>query len=283
MTVTPVPVDPGNEAQLAAWDGDEGAYWAAHADRFDQAIAGHHEPFMAAAAIRLGEHVLDVGCGTGQTTLEAAARSETGDVLGVDLSAAMLEVARQRAAARGVANARFLKADAQIHPFAPGASDVAIARTAAMFFADQIAALANVRRALHAAGRIVLATWQPLEHNEWVRVIATALSPVGPPRLPPPGAGPFSLSDPDRLRDVLSGAGFTDIHVEGVHAPMWFGHDAGDATEFIVGLQGWMLEGLSADDRTRAVDALHDACAEHMGGDGVTFRSATWITTARAG
>src|SRR5215207_4897821 len=107
-----LPVDASNAGQLRAWDGDEGAYWAAHADYFDRGLARHHQRLMAAAAIGAAERVLDVGCGTGQTTRDAARVARVGSALGVDLSAAMLAVARRRATEEGVTNIRFEQADA---------------------------------------------------------------------------------------------------------------------------------------------------------------------------
>ena len=101
-----VRVDPSNAAQLKSWDGDQGAYWALRADYFDTAVAGYDRHLFAAAAIKAAEQVLDIGCGTGQTTLEAARQAAPGSALGVDLSAQMIEVARRTAECEGVANAR---------------------------------------------------------------------------------------------------------------------------------------------------------------------------------
>jgi SAM-dependent methyltransferase len=277
-----VEVDSSNEAQLAAWDGDEGQYWANHADRFDRSVASYHAAFMTAAAIHPTDDVLDVGCGTGQTTRDAARSASTGTALGVDLSSAMLDVARRRARDEGLPNARFCQADAQIHPFERSAFDVVISRTAAMFFGDQAVAFHNLRRTLRDGGHLALLTWQPLDGNEWLREIAGALSPGGPPQLPPPGTGPFSLSEPDRIRQLLTGAGFSEIDINGMAAPMWFGADPEDATNFILGLQGWMLQGLNDQERADATSALRATCASHTTPDGVAFRSAAWITTSRS-
>jgi hypothetical protein len=97
---------------------------------------------------------------------------------------------------------------------------------------------------------------------------------------PPPNAGPFALSDPDRIRTLLTGAGFADIELDGTTSRMWFGNDADDAHRVILGLMGWMLEGLDEDGRARASDALHDAMAAHETPEGVLFESAAWITEA---
>ena len=275
-----VPVSSSNIEQLRAWDGDEGEYWADNAEYFDRSVAEYHERLLAAAAIGARDHVLDVGCGTGQTTRDAARAASAGSALGVDLSSRMLDYARRRTAAEGVTNATFAQADAQIHPFEPGAYDVAISRTAAMFFGDHVAAFTNIGRALRPGGRLVLVTWQPLPGNEWIREISGALAAGRDLPAPPPDAGPFSLSDPDRVRALLSTAGFADVELEGTTAGMWFGNDADDAHRFVIGLMGWMLEGLDEAGRTRAIDALHAAMAAHETPDGVLFESAAWTIQA---
>lgn len=282
MDTETVQVDPANTQQLAAWNGTEGAYWAEHAEYFDRAVAGHDGPFQAAAAIQATDRVLDVGCGSGQNTRDAARSAWSGSALGVDLSAPMLDHARRAAEAEGLTNVSFLQADAQIHPFEPATFDVAVCRTSAMFFANPVAALANIGRALRpGSGRLVLLTWQALTGNEWLEKIADAFAAGREPRIPPPGVGPFALSEPDRIRGVLGEAGYRDVQVVGNAAPIWFGADAADAFGFILGGNGWMLDGLDDAGRAVALDALRATTAAHRTAEGVTFASATWITTAR--
>jgi SAM-dependent methyltransferase len=276
-----VPIDPSNADQLRAWDGDEGAYWAEHADYFDRSVAAYHEKLMVTAAITDRDRVLDIGCGTGQTTRDAARAATSGSALGVDLSAQMVELARRRAAEEGVDNASFEQVDAQIHPFPPAALDVAISRTGAMFFGDLIAAFANIGRAVVRGGRLVLVAWQPLPANEWIREISGALAAGRDLPAPPADApGPFSLSQPERVRRILTAAGFTDIDLEGTTAGMWFGTDADDAHRFVLGLMGWMLQGLDDTDRRRAIDGLRATMAAHETPDGVVFGSAAWTIRA---
>jgi SAM-dependent methyltransferase len=276
--INTVPVDPSNVEQLRAWDGDEGEYWADNAEYFDRSVAVYHQRLLAVAAIGEREHVLDVGCGTGQTTRDAARAASAGSALGIDLSSRMLDYAHRRAVEQGVTNATFEQGDAQIHRFEPGAFDVAISRTAAMFFGDHVAAFGNIGRALRSGGRLVLVTWQPLAGNEWIREISGALTAGRDLPAPPPDAGPFALSDPDRVRALLATAGFADVEVEGTTAGMWFGNNADDAHRFVLGLMGWMLGGLDDPGRARAIDALHATMAAHETPDGVLFDSAAWIT-----
>jgi SAM-dependent methyltransferase len=276
-----IPVDSSNTGQYQAWDGDEGAYWAAHAEHFDRAVTHHHERLFAAAGLGPAEHVLDIGCGTGQTTRDAARIATAGSALGVDLSAAMLAHARRRADEEGITNVQFEQADAQVHAFDPAAFDIAISRTGAMFFGDLDAAFANIARAVRAGGRLALTTWQPLSGNEWVREFTGALAAGRDLPAPPAGApGPFALSDPSRVRDVLGRAGFTGIELDGASTGMWFGADADDAYRFVLGLLGWMLEGLDDAGRARALDDLRATIAAHQTGDGVIYDSAFWIIRA---
>ena len=275
-----VKVDPSNVEQLRAWDGEEGAYWAGNAEYFDRSVAAYHERLLAVAAIGEEDRVLDIGCGTGQTTRDAARAAPAGSAFGVDLSSRMLDYARLRAAEERVTNVTFAQVDAQIHPFDPGSYDVAISRTAAMFFGDHGAAFANIARALQPGGRLVLVAWQPLAGNEWVREISGALAAGRALPTPPTDRGPFSLSEPDRVRALLSGAGFADVELDGTSAGMWFGEQADDAHRFVLGLMAWMLEGLDDAGRARAVDALHATMTAHQTPNGVLFDSAAWIVRA---
>ena len=278
---TALRVDPANAGQARAWDGDEGAYWADHAQRFDRAVAAYHGTFMAACGIARGERVLDIGCGTGQATRDAAAVARPGAALGVDLCGRMIELARQLAASQDNGNASFEQADAQIYPFPAGSFDVAISRTGTMFFGDPVAAFTNIGRALRPGGRLVMLAWQGPGPNEWVRELTGALAAVRDLPAPPPGApGPFALADPGRTRTLLASAGFSDVTFDALHAPMWFGSDPGDAHRFVTGLLGWMLDGLDATGRERALDALTATVTGHAGADGITFASAAWLIRA---
>jgi SAM-dependent methyltransferase len=277
-----VQVAPSNADQLRDWDGSGGAFWAANAARFDAGVAAHHGPFIAAAAIRRSDRVLDVGCGAGQASRDAARAASEGSVLGVDLSSKMLEVARRLATAEGVTNACFEQADAQAYPFAAESFDAAISRHGTMFFGDPVAAFANIGRALRPGGRLVLLTWQPAVANEWIREIATALAAGRQPPTPPPTApGPFALSDPDRVRGLLGEAGFRDVRLEPHPAPMYWGATAGEAERFALGVAGWMMDGLDEASRGRAIGDLRASLAAHETARGVVYDSATWIVTAR--
>jgi SAM-dependent methyltransferase len=278
LTIT---VAPENIEQGRAWDGDEGEYWARHADRFDASMSRYQDRLMAAAAVGTSDRVLDVGCGTGQTTRDAARAAPDGEALGIDLSSQMLAVARRRAAEEGLANVAFEHGDAQVFPFPDQHFDVVLSRTGCMFFGDAPAAWRNIARATRPGGRLALLVWQPAAENLWFRTIVEALFAGRPVPTPPPEApSPLSMADPARVRRLLTAAGFTEPVLTGLRASMWFGADAEDAQAFIVGLAGWMLEGLDDARRAGALADLLRRLREHETGTGVELDSATWLVTA---
>jgi SAM-dependent methyltransferase len=276
-----VAIETSNVDQLNAWNGEQGAYWTEHADRFDAGVANYHARFLDAAGITDGATVLDVGCGSGQTTRDAARRAGSGSALGVDLSGPMLALARRRAERERLANVTFEQADAQVHPFPADRFDVAISRHGVMFFGDPPAAFRNIAGAMRPGGRLVLLTWQPYERNEWVRTFRGILAGGREVPMPPPGApSPWSLSEPDAIRALLTSTGFTDVRVTGLTEPMYYGRDVEDAYRFVHGLFGAMLNDLDAGTRDRAVDTLRADLAEHQTGDGIHYASAAWLVEA---
>ena len=277
-------IDPTNAGAFEAWDGGDGDYWAQEEAIFEASVARYDAPLLDAAAIGAGDHVLDVGCGNGGTTATQRGRATSGSALGVDLSSRMLENARRHGAEEDVHNVTFLQADAQIHPFEPGSFDVAISRTGTMFFGDQVAAFTNIARALRAGGRLAMVTWQPITEHEFLRESSLLLAAGRDLPAPPPDApGPLSLSDPDRVKAILSSAGFSDIELEGRHEPMYFGTDTDDAFRFLsnYGFTKFMLSSLDDATRTRVLDEYRALLAAHETPAGVTLDSAAWIITAR--
>lgn len=170
-----------NTEQAQAWNGPEGAHWARNQDRWNAVNEGFDEPLLDAAGITGEDRVLDLGCGSGQTTRRAALRAPRGHVLGLDLSGPMLAEARSRAEREGVANVSFAQGDAQVHPFGAGAFDAAVSRYGVMFFADPVAAFGNIGRALRPGGRLAFVCPADAALNGWVTAMASLREalPVG--------------------------------------------------------------------------------------------------------
>lgn len=275
-----------NAEMARAWDGEEGARWAEHAERYDATGRRLWERFAATGLIAAADAVLDVGCGTGRSTRDAARRASSGSALGVDLSARMLERARELAAADGLTNAHFLQADAQVHPFQAGAFDVAISNFGTMFFADPVAAFANVVRALRPGGRLGMLVWREIERNEWVASVRAALSMGRELPEPPPGApGPFQLAKADDIRRILADAGFVAVELESVEEPIHLGANVDDAFAFVrtMGMVLGLTRDLDEPIRRQALERLHDVLAAYETEEGVLLGASAWLVTARRG
>ncbi|MEV7615814.1 class I SAM-dependent methyltransferase [Streptomyces sp. NPDC089799] len=274
-----------NTEQATAWNGPEGTHWARNQDRWNAVNGGFDEPLLTAAAVTGDRRTLDLGCGAGHTTRLAARRAPGGHALGVDLSGPMLAEARARAAAGGPANVSFLRADAQVHAFGAAAFDAAVSRYGVMFYGDPEAAFGNVGRALRPGGRLAFVCPAAPGDNGWVTAMASldGILPVGGFASPGDGPGMFSLADPDRVRALLTAAGYTGIAVDEVTAYGTWGRDAADAADFLLatGPGRHLMGQAEGTARARAREALTDHLAGHAGPDGtVRLLSTSWLVTA---
>ena len=251
---------------------------------YDAELRRHNEVLRRAVGVQLHDHVLDIGCGTGQTTREAARTAQAGSAFGVDVSAPAIERARELARADGLRNVTFEHANAQVHRFPPERFDLAISRFGTMFFDDPVAAFANIRRALRPAGRLVMMVWQAHQRNEWDVAIDQSLGAAeGLIALPSGGPDPFSLADPPTVKEILQAAGFAGVAFIDVCEPVYYGPDVAAALDWVRGFTctSEVLKRLDPAAATRAVERLRGALATHMSDDGVWFNSRAWIVTAR--
>jgi SAM-dependent methyltransferase len=272
-------IHPTNVESATAWDGPTGEVWADNAELFDAGVARYMQPFLDAAAIEPTAHVLDVGCGNGLTTCEAARRAAA--VTGVDLSARMLGLARRRAAEAGLANVSFVQADVQVADIGEARYDRVISRNGVMFFGEPVAAFTNMARALKPGGRMVLLVWQAMADNPWFTAFREAVAVGRDLPLPPPdGPGPFALGDPDRVRALLTAAGLAEPDLVGVREPMYYGPDVAAAERYVRAMIGGQLAELDDAARAEAGAGLRATLEEHLRPDGVAYPSAMWIITA---
>lgn len=278
-----------NHGQAALWES-----WASAWIDADAWTALVGDTFGAAAIDALapepGARVADVGCGTGPTTIELARRvAPTGSVLGVDIAPSMIESARERARRHGVEGIEFRVADAQAHRLGDREFDAAFSRFGIMFFADPVAAFANIGRSLRDGGRLAFACWQDLFANEWMFVPgAAALGAAGmAPTLPAPGEpGPFSLCDPTVIADVLGAAGFGDVTVTPVSSTVEVPEDRLDeaaTASCAVGVARQVLDATSDPDQEVAIRvAVRDALAEKVSDGWLQLAAGAHVVTAIA-
>jgi SAM-dependent methyltransferase len=278
-----------NTEQAKYWNEVAGPRWVRFQEVLDTELSGLSGAAMDRAGVAPGEAVIDVGCGCGGTALELARRVGAGGrVLGVDLSRPMLDRARARASAAGLAQLSFREADAQTERFAPGGADLVFSRFGVMFFSDPPAAFANLRAALRPGGRVAFVCWQARGENPWVTVPLGAIAKVvklAPP--PAPGApGPFAFADPDRVRAILLGGGLADVAVADLREPIALGGgtlDGAVAFALEIGPAATALReaGGGPEVRAQVADAMREALAPYAASGELRMASAAWLVTAR--
>lgn len=273
-----------NAAQQAYWNDAAGKAWVELQDILDRQLEPLGDWAMGALGARPGDRILDVGCGTGQTTLALAARvGAQGSVLGVDISAPMLSIARRRAEAARLSQARFVEADAQTFRFEAGDFDGVFSRFGVMFFADPRAAFANIRRALKPGGRLAFVCWRSMAENPWMRPsIGNVFADLPAPPPAEPGApGPFGFADPEHVRSILADAGFADIAIT-PHDVQLGANNLEDAIKLSVGVGplGALLRE-RPEKRDEAVVELRKTLAARLRDGKVVQDGAAWVVAAR--
>lgn len=247
------------------------------ADFYDAELRRYQAHFRAALDVGRRDRVLDVGCGAGQTSRDAARLAVEGCVLGVDVSEDLLQVACQRSAEEGLHNVVFEQGDAQIHPLRAGHFDLCISRFGAMFFTDADAAFAHIAQALRPGARLVLMVWQGRERNPWSAAIQQALG-----QQDADGRGAFSLADRAATAALLTRAGFESPAFAEVCEPVYYGPTVAAAYAAIADLfdRDHALVGPSAA-ASAARDRVNALLRQRVTADGVTFEACAWLITAR--
>jgi len=205
-----------NDAQRNYWNTIAGPRWVGLEGFVERRVRTVNDLLLARSGLAAGEKVLEIGCGTGAFTVPLAeAAGERGEVLGADISSAMLFEARRRLAETGLRNVTLVEADAQTDEFAPAHFDLVTSRFGVMFFADPAAAFANLLRATRPAGRLCFACWASLEDNRhWLIPYEVVVRHLGAPSPKPPRApGPMAFADPDYVRSFLAAAGWGAIAI----------------------------------------------------------------------
>ena len=220
------------------WAGEMGEKWLKHLDRFEGMIAPIGEALMTYAAFRPGQRVADVGCGAGATSLDIAQQvGREGEVIGIDISPQLIDAAARRAQAAKADNVSFRCADAAVIRMEGPRFDRLFSRFGLMFFADPMAAFANLHRLVRPGGRIDFCAWAPARENMWVaQMMAIIGQHVELPAPVPRAPGPFALEDPDYIRELLGRGGFADVHIDswnGDQLVAGAGASARQATDFV--------------------------------------------------
>jgi ubiquinone/menaquinone biosynthesis C-methylase UbiE len=281
-----MPAPTPNPRGAEFWNSTMGHSWVSQQAAISDVFTSVTSVSLDAAAAKPGEHVIDIGCGTGDTLLAfAKVVGPSGSVLGVDVSVPMLGFAKHRAAEAGLGNVTCALADATSYAFEPRWADLVYSRFGVMFFDEPIKAFTNIRSGMKAGGRLVFVCFRSMPESPWFRVPIEAARPHVPPQPPvdPMAPGMFSLAREERLRCILTEAGFREMALKATDVPI-HGKDTTQSMAFITqaGPLPALLENASDEQRTRATEAVRNALAANIGADGRGLHVGLWLVSALA-
>jgi ubiquinone/menaquinone biosynthesis C-methylase UbiE len=277
-----------NAREVQYWNSARTRPWADEYEAIDRLFAGLTRVALDHAAPKPGERVIDIGCGSGSTVLELAARvGRSGYVLGADVSKPSVERARERIAAAGIRQADIILCDVSTHMFPANSFDLVFSRFGVMFFADPVLTFANIRKAMKADGRLALAVFRTLQENKWATAIVAAVRHLLPP-ITPPGPeepGQFSWGDAARVHRILETAGFQNVSLTAydIAMPLAGRGGAAEAASFMsrIGPVVRATGDASEEQQEEVRAALEAFFRSHEGPEGIVFQGAISIVTAR--
>lgn len=275
---------PANDEQSKLWNGSGGHAWVEAQPVLDQALQPFTDLLLEAWPPAVPGHVLDVGCGTGATTLAAARRlGAKGHATGVDISAPMIAAARERAGREGIP-ATFLCADAQTHEFEPASFDRLVSRFGVMFFDDPVTAFANLRRAARDNAQLQIVVWRAPGENPFMTTAERAAAPLLPniPPREPDAPGQFAFANRDRMTSILEAGGWTDIDIRPADVACTFPEKALIRYFTMLGPLGRILPDIDETTRSRIIQTVRAAFDPYVRGTEVRFTGACWVAHARA-
>jgi len=286
--MTPILESPGaatgDGEQATLWNGTAGCAWVEAQDTIDRMYRPLEALLVEAVRAESARHVLDVGCGTGGTTLAVARLlGASGQCVGIDISEPMIAAARARVEREGVP-ATFIRGDAQDYPFEPAMFDAIISRFGVMFFDDSVRAFANLRRAARSGARLRFIAWRSPEENPFMTTAERAAAPLLrniPPRVPD-APGQFAFAARQRVQRILEESGWTGIDIQPIDVACTMPERelARHATRF--GPLGRILHEVDDRTRTRVVEAVRAAFEPYVHGTEVRYDAACWMVGARA-
>jgi SAM-dependent methyltransferase len=273
---------PGEQAAL--WNDAGGRGWVTSQDLIDQVLRPFEDLLVDAIASEPTSRALDVGCGTGGTTVAVARRlGARGGCTGIDISEPMVAAARARAQGAGL-SVDFIVADAQRHPFERAGFDAIFSRFGVMFFDDSVEAFTNLHHSARTGARLRFVVWRSAAENPFMTTAERAAAPLLPhlPARRPDEPGQFALADRDRVRRILEESGWSRTDIQPLDVPCALPESALVRYLSHLGPVGRALQ--QADDtlRARVLAAVRPAFDPYVQGTDVRFTAACWMASARA-
>jgi SAM-dependent methyltransferase len=273
-----------NAEQIALWNDTAGRAWVETQETLDAVLAPFEDRLVEAVAARKATRVLDVGCGTGSTTLAIARQvGPKGIAVGVDISQPMIALAKQRAE-RASAKPRFLCADAQTYAFEPASFDMIVSRFGVMFFDDSVRAFANLELAATSGAALHAIVWRSAADNPFMTTGERAAAPFLPemPARKPDEPGQFAFADKNRAYSILEKSGWSEIDIQPLDVECTLPERELKNYFTRLGPLGRVLPQLDEPSRKRVIATVRAAFEPFVHGDVVRFTAACWTVTSRA-
>jgi SAM-dependent methyltransferase len=273
-----------NDEQATLWNGTAGQAWVDEQALLDRVLAPFQDLLVEAVRASPARRVLDVGCGTGSTTVAVARLlAESGRCTGIDVSEPMIAAARARAE-RERAPASFVRADAQVHAFEERSFDMIISRFGVMFFADPVQAFANLGRAAKDGAGLRFVCWRSAAENPFMTTAELAAAPLLPdlPARQPDAPGPFALADEGRVARILEESGWTAVDIQPIDVPCTLPERELDRYLSRFGPVGLALREVDEPTRTRVLQTVRAAFEPYVHGEDVRYTAACWMVGAAA-
>jgi SAM-dependent methyltransferase len=271
-----------DDEQVALWNGSAGSAWVETQDLLDQLFKPFEDLLVEAITAKSGGRLLDVGCGTGSTTLAIARRFAAKDgCTGIDISAPMIAAARSRAEREGTP-ATFIGANAQDYAFEPARFDVIISRFGVMFFTDPVQAFANLRRSAREGAELLLIAWRSADQNPFMTEAERAAAPLLP-RLPtrtPNAPGQFAFAGRDRVYTILEQSNWSEITIRPIDIACSMPEK--ELLRYLthLGPVGMILQQVDQATRARIIETIRPAFDRYIHGTEVHFTAACWMISA---
>ena len=272
-----------DNSQAALWNAGSGLAWVESQELLDQVLRPFETLLVDDFVYEAGARVLDVGCGTGTTTIAVAQRTRAGHCTGIDISEPMIAAARARAERAGT-SVTFIRDDAQAHAFEPAGFDAIISRFGVMFFDDPGAAFANLRRAARDGAALRFIAWRSAVENPFMTTAERAAAALLPdiPARKPDEPGQFAFADRDRVQRILDGSGWSDIDIRPIDPTCTLPESELVHYFTRLGPLGRLLEQKDEAARRRVIEAVRPAFDPYVHGSEVRIVAACWDVSARA-
>jgi SAM-dependent methyltransferase len=273
-----------NNEQTALWNGRAGRAWVEAQEVIDQVLEPFEDLLVEAVGAGPGQRVLDVGCGTGSTTLAVARLlGSAGRCIGVDISDPLIAAARARAEQEDTP-ASFIRADAQTHAFEPASFDVIMSRFGVMFFDHPVLAFANLRRAARDGAALRAIVWRSAAENPFMTTAERAAAPLLPnlPARQPGAPGQFSFADGHRVSSILEESGWAGIDIRPIDVECTLPEKELVGYFTRLGPVGLVLQEVDVRTRAQVIDTVRTAFDPYVHGTEVRFAAACWMVSARA-